>query len=56
MWRTLITSYYKKLIDSVTNLLTLYHLWFIYSLYSLQLSYGIKNKKDNRNNSRVDKA
>ena len=29
VWRTLVTSKYKQLIDSLTKWLTLYHVWFV---------------------------
>ena len=44
MWWPLIASFYKILINSLTKLLALYHVWFLvfYSLHHMQLSGGIK--------------
>ena len=50
VWQTLITFYCKTLIDSLTKLLKLYHMWFVvnvsYTPYNFQKT--LKNKKEER--------
>ena len=50
VWQTLITFYCKTLIDSLTKLLKLYHMWFVvnvsYTPYNFQKA--LKNKKEER--------
>ena len=50
VWQTLITIYCKTLIDSLTKLLKLYHMWFVvnvsYTPYNFQKT--LKNKKEER--------
>ena len=50
VWQTLITFYCKTLIDSLTKLLKLYHMWFVvnvsYTPYNFQKA--LKNEKEER--------
>ena len=50
VWQTLITFYCKTLIDSLTKLLKLCHMWFVvnvsYTPYNFQKA--LKNKKEER--------
>ena len=57
VWQTLITFYCKTLIDSLTKLLKLYHMWFVvnvsYTPYNFQKA--LKIRKKNGNSSKINK-